>query len=473
MRRLVWALAALFVGLSALPFAPGVSADGLEGVLSAEAEAYALRVEYDIPLPLGPGTIPHVVGEVRRSQAGENAKGIAGAPTHFDAVVGGTYYDPDKENKGEENLPPQTECFYPGNLLDTHFAFPSDTKPDGSTKPIPPTSFASARCAAGPEVELRAVGQGLGTPGSPTEPLGAALSVGTSAADALIRPAKDVLGSAAAARAEGISIGGGAITIAAVEAAGRSQVSGKPGSQATESRVSISEINAGGTVFSIRDDQLVVGGQAMPLSSDGAAAVVEGVNAGLAGMGCRLDLLTKPARYPQGFLFSRPDPQTGLDESGRFAGSMKGGLVVLCDLPEATSAGTDFKPQRLQVVVGFVYTGASAEEEAGGFGIGDLGGVFSETPLGTPPPVVAGMGVTAPLDTPAVAAALTPAPSPVGEPPAAPPPEGGTGGAEVAQPILADFDMDPATRWAIGIVSLVVWAALTHAGAVRLRGLFS
>ena len=473
MRRLVWVLVALFLGLSAVPFAPGVSADDIDGLLSAEAESYALRVEYDIPLPVSPGTIPHVVGEVRRSQAGENAKGISGAPTHFDAVVGGTYYDPDKENKGEENLPPQTECFYPGALLDTKFAFPSDTKPDGSTKALPATSYASARCGAGPEVELHAVGQGVGTPGTATEALGPAVSVGTTAADALVKPVKGLLQATTTARAEAISIGGGAVTIAGVEATGASQVSGKAGDQVTDARIKLTDVVAGGSRFSIEGGQLVIGEQAMALDSSGARQAIEGVNTGLAAFGCRLDLVTNPARYPQGFLFSRPEPRTGVDEAGKFAGSMAGGLVVLCDLPEETSAGTEFKPQRLQVVVGFAYTSASTEDEAGGFGIGDLGGVFSDTALPPPSPVVAGVNVTAPLDTTPASAAL--APAPVATPdasPAAPPPEAPET-TEVAQPILADFDMDPATRWAIGIVSLVVWAALTHAGAARLRGLFS
>ena len=484
MRRLVWVFAALLLGLSAVPFAPGVSADAIEGLLSAEAESYAVRVQYDIPLPIGPGTVPHVVGEVRRSQAGENAKGVAAAPTHFDAVVGGTYYDPDKDNDDSGlncgpgnrtgcNLPPQTECFYPGTLLDTKFAFPTDTKPDGSTKPLPATSYSTARCGAGPEAELHAVGAGVGPTGTATEALGPAVSVGAAAADALIRPVKGTLESTTSSRASGISIGGGAVTIGAVDASGRSQITGAPGGEKTEARIAVVDVVAGDSRFSIEGGQLVMGDQAVPIDSSGAKAAVEGINGGLAGLGCRIDLVTNPARYPQGFLFSRPDPKLGLDPAGKYAGSMAGGLVVLCDLPEAVTGATEFNPQRVQVVVGFAYTRAASEEETGGFGIGDLAGVFSDAPLPPAAPVVAGTSFTAPLATaPTVDTALTPAPAPA-TPPADLEVAGPRVETETAQPVLADFDMDPSTRWVVGVVSLVVWAALTHAGAQRLRGLLS
>src|SRR6202008_3703775 len=97
MRRLTVSLAIFALGTVLVPFAPGVGADEPTSVASAEVQSYAIRVEYDIPLPVSPGPIPHVVGDVRRSGAGENAKGLAAAPTAFDAVVGGAYYDPDKD----------------------------------------------------------------------------------------------------------------------------------------------------------------------------------------------------------------------------------------------------------------------------------------------------------------------------------------------------------------------------------------
>ena len=117
------------------------SADGLDGIVTAEAESYALRVEYDIPLPIGAGTIPHTVGEIRRTSAGENAKGVAASPTQFDAVVAGTYVNPNSMIKDPKNYNrlPQAECFYPGALVDTKFAFPTDTR--DQTKALPPLMY--------------------------------------------------------------------------------------------------------------------------------------------------------------------------------------------------------------------------------------------------------------------------------------------------------------------------------------------
>ena len=60
MRRMTFALAALVLGMGMVPLIASVSnADGLDGLVTAEAESYALRVEYDIPLPAGPGDVPH------------------------------------------------------------------------------------------------------------------------------------------------------------------------------------------------------------------------------------------------------------------------------------------------------------------------------------------------------------------------------------------------------------------------------
>ena len=63
-------------------------------MISASVESYAARVEYDIPLPAGPGSIGQITGEVRASAAGENAKGVAAAPSALGPVVGGKFSDP-------------------------------------------------------------------------------------------------------------------------------------------------------------------------------------------------------------------------------------------------------------------------------------------------------------------------------------------------------------------------------------------
>jgi hypothetical protein len=452
-------LALLAIGLAVVPFAPGVGADEPSTISTAEAEAFALRVEYDIPLPVSPGTMPHVVGEVRRSGAGENAKGLAAAPTHFDAVVGGTYYDPDKDNdqpvlpckpgdRSNCNLPPHTECFYPGALIDTDFRYPTETNP--LTAGLPPIAYATARCGAGPEVELHAVGAGDAP----------AASVAASAADALARPHEGVMEGTSAARAQGVSLGAGAITIGNVQASGHSQVTGKAGGAQTESRVSITDINAAGNRFDIANDRLIVGGQQIPLPSAQAQSFFDSVNAGLAPTGCTISLLSNPDRYPQGFLLSRKEPRIGLAEDGSFAASMHAGLLVLCNLPDQIGQGTDFNPQRLQAIVGFAYTAATTNDEPGGFGIGNLAdNVLGETILAPAPtgaPLADLAPASVPLETPSAPVA---APAKLQTKPAA---------SRLPAP-LADFAMDPATRWVLGVVCVVIWAVLTHAGATRLR----
>jgi hypothetical protein len=372
-------------------------------------------------------------------------------------VVGGTYFDPGKDDESVMpcsmadrsacNFPPQTECFYPGDLLDTDFRFPTETRE--SLDGVPPTSYATARCGAGPEVELHAVGVGDGP----------AATVAAAAADAHARPDDNVMKGSTSSRAEGVSLAGGAVTVATIEASGHSEVTGKPGGQRTEAHVALTDVVAGGTRFSLVNDKVVVGGQEMAVDSAAAQSFFDSLNAGLAPSRCTIALGTEPAKYPQGFLLSRKEPRIGTADDGTYAASMRGGLIVLCDLPDELGTGTDFKPQRLQAVLGFAFTAASATAEPGGFGIGDLAGPSGDirTPSGAD---VAGVEVAAPA-TPS----LDPAPIVPATPQALRPARA----ARAVPTPLGDFDMDPATRWLLGLASVVVWAALTHAGASRLR----
>jgi hypothetical protein len=461
-KRVVQCLVAFALGVTLVPFAPGVGADEPAKLATAEAEAYALRVEYDIPVPLSPGTMPHVVGEARRSGAGENSKGVAAAPTHFDPVVGGSYYDPDKDNDQDVvpckpgnrtgcNLPPQAECFYPGDLIDTDFRFPTETRPE--TTGMPATSFATARCGAGPEVELHAVGAG-DAPGA---------SVAASAADALARPREGVMEGTSSARAQGVSLAAGAITIGNVQASGHSEVTSKKGGEKTESRVSVTDVRVAGRRFDLAGDRLIVGDESMPASSAEGQSFIDNVNAALAPTDCTIAVLTDPSRYPQGFLLSRPEPRVGVAEDGTFAGSMAAGLLVLCNLPDELGTGTDFKPQRLQAVVGFAYTAATATDEVGGFGIGNL----ADQVLGQQ--LLPAADLPALPDLATTPAPLEAAPAPVAAPARTLPSR--PAATRLPAP-LGDFAMDPATRWVLGLACVVVWAALTHAGAKRLREVF-
>ncbi len=449
MKRLGYALIALVLGISMVPLIASVSnADGLDGLVTAEAESYALRVEYDIPLPAGSGDIPHTVGEIRRTTAGENAKGLAAAPTHLGAVVIGQYINPNKEftDPADYNYPPQVECFYPGDLVNTVFGFPTDTR--AQTKPVPPVSKASAQCAAGPVAKLAGTAEYFDAPGVAARNL-------ESTSD--MRTLNGVDRAHTSAHASGISIADGAVTIGGVDISGASSVTGKKGGNATATRISVQDISIAGLTFSIADDRLIVAGQEVPLLGNVAQATIEQANALLLGSGCRVDVITNPGRYPQGFLFSRPAPKVGLAEDGSFAASMRAGLLVVCDLPEAVTPD-NLSPERVQVVVGFAYTAASATADPGGFGIGNLGGsgdtgsalgTTGNTTVALPP-------LTETITTPATNNATTPKPKPV---------------IAIAKPALpiSVIPLDGATRLTLIVFCAIAWALLTHLGLTRLR----
>ncbi|MDP1794494.1 MAG: hypothetical protein Q8K63_10205 [Acidimicrobiales bacterium] len=451
MRRIAFALLALALGMSLVPLVASVSnADGLDGLVTGEAESYALRIEYDIPLPAGPGDIPHTIGEIRRTTAGENAKGLAAAPTHLGAVVIGQYVNPNKlfDDPADYNYPPQAECFYPGDLVDVEFAFPTDTRTE--TEAVPPVGTARAQCGAGPITDLRGTVEYFDSPG---------VSARNLESTSLMRTAEGVDRADTSAHASDISIAGGAVKIGGVGISGTSSVTGKKGGNATSTRITIDDIEIAGLTFSIADDRLIVAGQEVPLLGNVAQATIEQANALLIGSGCRVDVVTNPARYPQGYLFSRPAPKVGLAEDGTFAASMRAGLLVLCDLPESVTP-KNLTPQRVQVVVGFAYTAASATADPGGFGIGNLGG-SGDSEAGSP------LGAIGSITTPL---------APIGDVVTAPTETTTKGGDDkqvvaIAKPALpiAVIPLDGATRLTLIVLCAIAWALLTHFGLTRLR----
>jgi hypothetical protein len=447
------------------------TAAGPEGLISAEFDAFALRVEYDIPLPAGTGTVPRVVGEVRRSGAGENAKGLSAAPTQLDAVVGGTYADPDKSKKGDERRPPQVECFYPGDLLDTRFDYPTDTQAE--TASAPPVGYAIARCGAGPAVDLAARNGAAELPDA---------RVGGGVADGHALPASGILGSSASARATDVVLADGANTNGQVAVHGASETAGTPGTAKTSAEVTLGDVTVAGVRFSLANDRVTLAGTDVPLDAASTQTLVTTLNGALAPTGCRIDLLSRPEAYPQGFLLGRKPPAIGVAEDGSLAASMQGGLLVLCDLPADATAPTGFSPQRMQVLVGFAYTSVAANDEPGGFNLGSLsigsdpgsgtfGGSFGDD-----------LGDGGSTDLGAIAAGpLAPLGDAVGAidtavPEAAPPPAPAAAPAAVprraARPALAaiSYAMDPGHRLLLAVACLLVWAALTHLGLRRLRG---
>lgn len=455
MRRLALTLTALLLGIATVPLIASVgNADGLDGLVTGEAESYALHVEYDIPLPVGAGAIPHTIGEIRRTTAGENAKGLAAAPTHFEAVVAGAYATLNNNIKdpAKYNRPPQAECFYPGALVDTAFVFPTDTRKE--TANVPPISKATAQCNAGPSTRLIAATNSVTGPGFTARGL-------ESISD--IRTENGVAIATSSAHASGIYIAGGAIRIGSVGINGSSSVTGKKGGAKTDNGLSITDIFIGGLEFSIADNHIVLAGQKAPLSGNEAQGLFNQANKLLKGSGCTIDAVDNPARYPQGFLFSRPEPKIGVAEDGSFAASMRGGLVIVCDLPQEVTGqlkatGLDLSPQRVQFVVGFAFTSASAKEDPGGFGIGDLGG--TDGTLGTLPNLNLGGPATLP-DLGGIAAP-TAGVTDV---------EGKTTRRRALGPLLpaATTPLDSSTRSLLLVICLVIWAALTHLGITRLR----
>ncbi len=469
---LLAAAAILGIGVLAVPARQGVRAAdvvvlppaGPDGIISGQLESFALRVEYDLPLPAGTGTVAAVVGDVRRSPAGENVKGLAAAPSALDAVVGGKYIDPEGTGKPVRRAP-QSECFYPGSLLDTHFFFPTDTQ--GDTEDMPPIGYSTARCSAGPELELHAHVTGSEATGSPTEALAGVVVNGAVISDAVAHPLKDTLDSLTSTRASGISIMDGALKIGSVVATGHSITTGKPGGATTEASVEINDVRVGDTRFSIASStvngqeqiRLTVGPQTFAIDSNTAKAVIDGVNGVLQPQGCMLTPLSSPSTYPQGFLFSRPAPQVGVTTDGSLAASYRGGLLLVCDIPKALTENMGgFSPQRFQMLIGFAYTSAAVKSATvGGFNLGDLAGPITGVPggstvdYGTPTDAELGLGSELTDEQP-----LLPAPTvtEVAAPPRAPV-------ASVFPP------MDPAMRWRLGLLALAVWAALTHVGARR------
>ncbi|MGV3760532.1 MAG: hypothetical protein ACO1PW_13480, partial [Actinomycetota bacterium] len=438
-------------------------AQDLEGFgLVAELDAFGVRVEYDIPVPAGTGSAPQVVGAVRRSSGGEAANGVAASPTRFDPVVGGTVADPDKDRKGDENALPQAECAYPGDLVDTAFSFPTDVRPDLAT--VPPVGHASARCGAGPTLELSAAATASDAVAPGT---GEAVSLGTGTALAEAGAVDGVLRASAAARVDDLSLLGGLVRVASVEAHGRSSTDGGAGGASTEAAVDVIGFSVADVSFDLRGGDLVVAGTRLPVGSDAAGVVLDQVGALLAPLGCALTVLDDPGSYPQGFLFARPDPDLGVAEDGSLAASMAGGLLLECDLPQDLTAPTGFNPQRLQVVLGFAFTSVAASADIGGFGLDDLPtGGAGGAGGGLAGPTGPATGLDRPPTAPSPSSATDAEPPAV---PVSPPSSGGGPVGELTERIellAANFAADRPWVWAS---ALVVWLLLTHRGVELLR----
>ncbi len=474
-RRLAAGVGATAMGLAAVAL-PGLTATSgatpLDDLgLFAEAEAFAVRVEYDIPLPAGTGSIPYVRGDVRRA-AGEVAQGFAAAPTAFDAVVGGKYANPDEGTDGDESRLPNAECVAPGEKTDVSFRFPTDNRDD--TAGIPPTAYATAHCGPGLSLELHARSGEIGGPDTATDPLGPVAVAPTGAGDLQIRTVDGRLDSGASARAAGVSVLGGLLTVDEVRASSATTLTGASDGAATDAHVDLLGVEVAGTRFDVRNGSVVVDGEAVGGAevqpSDALAPAVDA----LAAQGCQLSVLGAPAHYPQGFLFSRDDPYTGMAEDGSAAGSMVGGLLLVCAIPDGVSEPTSFSPQRVQVLIGFAMSSALSSEDPTGFDLADL--VSPAAPAATAPPAAPSTSPAPAVQTalprtdtspPTTAAAPPPAPSS----PSASPELAAAPTVELRRIVAVNpFDDSPLV-WAAALLVWVVLgqvglgAVLTHTGA--------
>jgi hypothetical protein len=291
------------------------------------------------------------------------------------------------------------------------------------------------------------------------------------ASGASIEPDKRVLRASASSTANGIALAGGAITIGSVQASGASATAGTPGSGASEADVVISGITIAGTTFSLSftgsgaNEAVTLGiaGQELPIGDSAAKAVMTAANAALASTGCTIAVVSDPAKYPQGFLFSRPQPDIGVKDDGSLAASYRGGLLVVCDVPDNPVAqATKFSPERFQALLGFVYTSVAANGDVGGFGIGDTGGDGSGgIGLGgavVPTESTLGIGAgTAPVGLPAPVQLAATTARTLGTPDSLL--------TRVLKPL------SPGERWALLVTCLALWAWLTHLGLTRLLGI--
>jgi len=445
--------------------------DVLGGSLNADNEAFGVRVEYDLPAPAGSGSVPHVVADVSRQDGSDSAHGIAGAPSELDAVVGGEFVDPDGLGGGvpQRNLP-QTECYYPGDLLDTVERFPTDTQ--AATSSLPPVSVATAQCGAGPYAELHAVDAGIGTADSATAGLAALVQSGAAEADSIARTDDGRLVSDADATVSDLDILGGAIHIGSVTVSDDSSTTGAPGGGSSVPTISISGATVGGVPVSVDDNQLTVAGLTAPVGSTAGIALTDALDGSLDPVGCAVTAVGTTHDYPQGFLLARPPPAIGVTPDGRLAASMIGGLLFVCNLPASiTEHLNGFSPERAQILVGFAYSSVQTSSDPGGFGIGNLGGeagtgstlttptrLASIPTLGTITQQAVGAPRTASAPTGVAAATSAPAPIPVVS-------------SLPGKVLRINFRrLDPGDRALLFGGCLLLWLVLTAVGLRRLRG---
>ena len=391
-------------------------------VFTGDAQAFAVRIEADEPLPVGPGDIPSVYGQVN---AQENFATATAAVDLLGAVVGPKIADPTGDGHQYTQLP-QATCVYPSEPNSGAQSYPFN----GSDQQ---TAQSETTCATGPSATGLAYGGQIGGGAGVTNPnelttLQASSlplgiqgltegheSLGPDAADGSVKISAD-------ASVHDFSIPG-MLHVDGVEATGATEVSGRPGGATSTAQVTVSGLTIAGATISVTPAGVQLG-SAPPVPVSGAGPVVQQFNQIAGTEGCSLTILSNPSDYPQGTLFARPPLPNRINPNGTDAGSTDGGVVVRCVVPEALNP-TNFKPLIMQIVFGFVGTEANASLTAPqlGFTVGDTGvPPAPASPVVPPASLPASLpSAAAPITVPTTPAVITPAatPSPAA-PPAAP-----------------------------------------------------
>jgi hypothetical protein len=339
-------------------------------VFSGDVQAVGVRIEADEPLPAGPGDIPSMTGQLNSQ---ENFSNATASVDLLGAVVGPKLADPTGDGHQYTQLP-QATCVYPSAPNTDSQSYPFD----GTDQQ---TAQSQTTCSGGPSATGLAYATQLGGNAGVTNPaelntLGlSALPLGTQAAvsgheslgpdtaDGSVRVAAD-------AEVHDFSIPG-LLKVASVAATGWTEASGRAGGASTSAQVQVTGLTIGGATISVGPQGVQLGsGAAVPVSS--AQALVSAFNTAAGAVGCDLTVLSNPATYPQGPLFSRPPLPDRVSPAGTDAGSTAAGVAVRCVVPDNLNP-TNFKPLILQLLFGFVGTEAGASTQDIQLGIGPSG----------------------------------------------------------------------------------------------------
>lgn len=348
---------------------PPAPVGGVPASFSGFAQAFAIRIEADEPLPAGSGDIPSVTGLM--TSADNTDSGVV-AVDQLGATTGPKVVDP--TGNGPSGLyDPQAACSYPSTQQSQATSYPVD----GANQQ---TAQSQITCAGGPSVTGMAYSADVGgnagvtNPGmlaaAPLPPLG---DNGVAFGTENLGPNPTTGDAVATATANVTNFAlPGVFSVAAVQATGTSEASGLPGSAASAAHVTISDLKVGPAEISLSDGGVSLGsGAPVPLSS--AQGLVNQFNQLAAPFNCTLTLLLNPKSYPQGPLFERPLLPNQVAVNGTAAGSTAAGFGLQCLVPQNLNP-TNFSPLMLQIFFGFVGTQVYASTTSTTYGsTGSLG----------------------------------------------------------------------------------------------------